>query len=117
LYAATQSLYEKDKIFTLEYISTADGLKTSYRSSIDQHRRSNAALKRKTRQEKVPDDKECSFGPPDKKQHFALDKKKLGKKKECNKSNGTENSEVEVWYDDGNWYRGWLSSFNFITGS
>ena len=45
-----------------------------------------------------------------------MDKKKLGKKKKCNKSNGTENSEVEVWYDDGNWYRGWLSSFNVITG-
>ena len=29
---------------------------------------------------------------------------------------GTQRKEVEVYYDDGKWYRGWLSSFNFNTG-
>ena len=105
-------------MFALQYITATDGLKTSYRSAADQTQRSNSALKRKARQEVVKDN-ECSFGPPDKKQHFSSVKGKngkngKGKSKLDEKKEGSK--EVEVLYADGNWYKGWLSSFNFSTG-
>jgi len=46
-----QSLYEKDKMFALQYITATDGLKISYRSAADQTQHSNSALKRKAQQD------------------------------------------------------------------
>jgi len=46
-----QSLYEKDKIFALQYITATDGLKISYHSAADQTQGSNSALKRKAQQD------------------------------------------------------------------
>ena len=36
LYAAMQSLYEKDKMFALQYIVAEDGSKITYRSPVDE---------------------------------------------------------------------------------
>ena len=69
LYGAMQSRYEKDKAFALQYITANDGVKTSYRSASDLVQRSNAGIKRKARQTSAKDS-DCSFGSPDKKQHF-----------------------------------------------
>ena len=49
LYGAMQSLYEKDKMFALQYITATDGLKISYQGAADQTKRSNSSLKRKAR--------------------------------------------------------------------
>jgi len=138
LYGAMQSLYEKDKMFVLQYIAATDGLKISYRSSADLAQRSASALKRKATQAIIKDT-DCSFGPPDKKQHFVAKTKKPNEKakssvatnaKDPAQRSGTgklkesvaddvideQRKEVEVLYADGKWYRGWLSSFNFATG-
>ena len=98
-------------------------MKTSYRSAPDLVQHSNAAVKRKVRQSSAKDS-ECSFGPPDKKQHFNLVPGKKGKKSKGNskvddkKDKPDDAKEVEVLYADGKWYKGWLSmsSFNFKTG-
>jgi len=79
LYGAMQSLYEKNKMFALQYIMATDGLKISYRSAADQTQHSNSSLKRKPQQEPVKDN-ECSFGPPDKKQHFGTMQGKKSRK-------------------------------------
>ena len=68
LYAAMQSLYEKDKMFALQYIAAEDGYKIMYRSRVDEEQRSQVAVRRK--QQKNVCDKSASFGPPDKCQHF-----------------------------------------------
>ena len=72
-----------------------------------------------------------SLGPPDKAQHFTNDefipppkrsrkgKERVAKsvpKSKKNVENPNERKNVEVYYDDGKWYRGWLDSFNFQTG-
>jgi len=80
---AVQSLYEKDKMFALQYITATDGLKISYWIATDQTQHSNSSLKRKAQQELIKD-AECSFGSPDKKQHFGTmqgkkSRKSLGK--------------------------------------
>ena len=46
LYAAMQFLYEKDKMFALQYIAAEDGSKITYRSPIEDQR-SQAAVRRK----------------------------------------------------------------------
>ena len=68
------------------------------------------------------------MGPPDKKQHFdnaqlhkAKAKDKKGDSKTDNKDgkidmDNASRHEVEVWYQDGVWYKGWLSTFNCSTG-
>ena len=77
-----QSLYEKDKMFALQYITATDGLKISYHSAADLKQRSNSTINRKAQQQLVKDS-ECSFGPPDKKQHFdTMEEKKAKKAKE-----------------------------------
>ena len=80
LYGAMQSLYEKDKMFALQYITATDGLKISYRSDVDQAQRSNSAFKRKAQQE-AHKDIQCLFGPPDKRQHFDSAPRKESKKR------------------------------------
>ena len=110
LYAAMQSLYEKDKVFVLKYI--ASGSKMSYRGVRDEEQRSQAAVKRK-RSINV-NDKNASFGPPDKNQHF--DGCVHPRKKSKIDRNESEKKDVEVLYDDGVWYRGWLSSYKFESG-
>ena len=116
LYGAMQSLYEKDKMFALQYITATEGLKISYRSDVDQAQRSNSAFKRKTQHE-AHKDIQCLFGPPDKRQHFDGAPRKESKKRKGKSvpaditSKGDK--EVEVLYSDGKW---WLSSFNFETG-
>ena len=40
-------LYEKDKVFTLQYIATERGSKIIYRGVLDEKQRSQAAMKRK----------------------------------------------------------------------
>ena len=79
LYGAMQSLYEKDKRFALQYIAATDRLKISYRSSGDLAQHFASVLKRKAMQAVIKDT-DCSFRPPDKKQHFiAKTKKSKGK--------------------------------------
>ena len=39
LYAAMQSLYEKDKVFVLQYIASEEGSKISYRGVRDEEQR------------------------------------------------------------------------------
>ena len=68
LYAAMQSLNEKDKMFALQYITVEDGSKITYLSSVDEEQRSQAAMRR--RKQKDICDKNASYGPPDKHQHF-----------------------------------------------
>ena len=113
LYAAMQSLYEKDKFFALQYIAAEGGSKITYRDTLDEKQRSQAAIKRK--RPKTVYDKNASFGPPDKCQHFDGNSL-LNSKKTKIDENGCEKREVEVLYGDGVWYRGWLSSYNFETG-
>ena len=67
LYAAMQSLYEKDKMFALQYIAAEDGSKITYRSPVDEQQRSQAAVRRK-KQDVC--EKNTSYGPPDKHQYF-----------------------------------------------
>ena len=123
LYAAMQSLYEKDKMFALQYIASENGSKITYRSPLDEEQRSQVAVKRK-RQEKNSDKNAC-FGPPDKHQHFTnnddddFEKPSSSKRRKTNCSTNKNNinrREVEVLYADGVWYKGWLSSYNFETG-
>jgi len=45
LYAAMQSLYEKDKVFALQYIAAEGGSKITYRGTMDEKQRSQAAMK------------------------------------------------------------------------
>ena len=120
LYAAMQSLYEKDKMFALQYIASENGSKITYRSPLDEEQRSQVAVKRK-RQEKNSDKNAC-FGPPDKRQYFTnndddnFEKPSSSKRRKTNCSTNKNNinrREVEVLYADGVWYKGWLSSYNF----
>ena len=69
LYYAMQSLYEKDKVFALQYIAADGGSKTTYCSETSEEQRMKAACKRKARQAVIKDST-TSLGPPDKKQHF-----------------------------------------------
>ena len=65
--------------------------------------RSKAALKIKARQASVKDT-DCSFGPPDKKQHFSSVQGKKGKgklKADDNKKKLNDAKNVEVMYADG----------------
>ena len=114
LYVAMQSLYEKDKVFALQYIASEGGSKISYRGVRDEEHRSKAAVKRK-RCVSVTD-KSASFGPPDKIQHFDGISHPSGKISKVDGKNEGEKKDVEVLYSDGVWYRGWLSSYNFETG-
>ena len=120
-----QSLYEKDKIFALQYIAADGSSKITYRSDASEEQRLKAACKRKARQF-ASSDKTASLGPPDKKQHFET-KSQPPKKAKCKQDSKTrkcveldlgngEKHEVEVCYNDGMWYRGWLSTFNIDTG-
>ena len=61
LYAAMQSLCEKDKMFALQFIAAEEGSKITYRSPLDEEHRSQVAIKRK--QQKSICDKNASFGP------------------------------------------------------
>jgi len=40
-----QSLYEKDKVFALQYIAAEGGSKITYRGTMDEKQRSQAAMK------------------------------------------------------------------------
>ena len=120
LYCAMQSLYEKDKVFALQYIALMVALKyVSYCSEISEEQRMKAAYKRKARQVAVKDST-ASLGPPDKKQHFdnshgevnkPKSQTKKGQSKTGNKGgqididNGGRH-EVEVRYHDGVLYKG-----------
>ena len=95
-----QSLYEKDKLFALQYIAAENRSKITYRSPIDEGQR--------TRQHKIVDNK-ASYGPPDKSEHFAVSD-------DDDFDAATTSKEVEVLYSDGVWYRGWLGDYNFETG-
>ena len=81
LYCAMQSLYEKDKVFALQYIAADGGTKTSYHSEISEEQRMKAVCKRKMRQVAIKDSM-ASLGPPDKKQHFDNSKVHAGTKQE-----------------------------------
>ena len=107
LYAAMQSLYEKDKMFALQYIE--NGSKISYRTSQEENCRSQCSSKRIKGKQGVTD-KSAKFGPPDKNEHFITPSKKV------KEDDGEKRKVVEVSYSDGIWYKGWLSSFNFNTG-
>ena len=111
LYAAMQSLYKKDKVFALQYIATEGGSKITYRGSLDEKQRSQAAIKQK-RPKMVCDIK---IGPPDKCQHFDGNSLPSSKRTKIDED-GCEKREVEVLYADGLWHWGWLSSYNFETG-
>ena len=63
-----QSLCEKDKMFALRYIAAEDGSKITYQSPIDEEQHSKAAVRRKKQKDVC--DKNASYGPPDKHQHF-----------------------------------------------
>ena len=119
LYCAMQSLYEKDKVFALQYIAADGGSKVSYRSEISEEQRMKTACKRKAHQVAVKDST-ASLGPPDKKQHFdnshgeinkPKSQTKKGQSKTGNKGgqidmdNGGRH-KVEVRYHDGVWYKG-----------
>ena len=69
LYCAMQSLYEKDKVFALQYIAADGGSKVTYRSEVSEEQWMKAACKRRERQFAIKDST-ASLGPPDKKQHF-----------------------------------------------
>jgi len=126
LQCAMQSLYEKDKVFALQYIAADGGFKTTYRSDVSEEQRMKAACKRRARQY-ASNDSTASLGPPDKKQHFETTKSqpakkaqrkqdsKTGKGVELDLDNGRKH-DVEVRYNDGVWYRGWLSTFNTVSG-
>ena len=83
---------------------------------MDEEQRSQAAIKRKRHSKIV--DKDASYGPPDKSEHFIGSDEDLPNPKrnqigqQCNK----DRKEVEVLYSDGVWYRGWLDEYNFETG-
>ena len=123
LYAAMQSLYEKDKMFALQYIAAAEnGSKISYRTSQEENRRSQCSSKRIKGKQGVTD-KSAKFGPPDKNEHFTTplldsddDFKSPPPSKKVKEDDGEKRKAVEVLYSDGIWYKGWLSSFNFNTG-
>ena len=122
LYAAMQSLYEKDNLFALQYIAAVSETKITYRSPMDEEQRSQASIKRKC-QNKIAD-KNVSYGPPDKSEHFLgsdddfddLSKPEKSKVAQENKKESSDKKEVEVLYSDGIWYRGWLGEYNFETG-
>lgn len=59
---------EKDKVFALQYIASEERSKISYRATLDENQRAKAAIKRK--HPKSIRDKNASYGPPDKCQHF-----------------------------------------------
>lgn len=111
-----QSLYEKDKLFALQYIAAVSGTKITYRSPMDEEQRSQASIKRK-RQNKIVD-KSASYGPPDKSEHFLgsdddfddLPKPKKSKVVQENKKESSDRKEVEVLYSDG------IGEYNFETG-
>ena len=48
LYYAMQSLYEKDKVFALQYIAADGGSKVTYCSEISEEQRMKFACKRRT---------------------------------------------------------------------
>ena len=92
-------------------------------SEISEEQRMKAACKRRARQVAIKDST-ASLGPPDKKQHFDSSQvKKImqTKSKLVNKGGKIEidnegRHEFEVRYQDGVWYKGWLSTFNCSTG-
>lgn len=70
LYAAMQSLYEKDKMFALQYVAAAEnGSKISYRTPQEEDRRSQCSSKRIKGKQSITD-KSAKFGPPDKNEHY-----------------------------------------------
>ena len=44
LYAAMQFLYEKEKVFALQYIASEEGSKISYRATLDENQSAKAAI-------------------------------------------------------------------------
>ena len=88
--------------------------KITYRDTLDEKQRSQAAIKRK--RPKTVYDKNASFGPRDKCQHFDGNSLPNSKRTKIDE-NGCEKREVEVLYADGVWYRGWLSSYNLKLGN
>ena len=112
LFAAMQSLYEKDKMFALQYLAASEiSSKISYRSAQEDERRGQSSLQNKQKQKNT--DASANFGPPDKNEHFQPPQSKKIKK---SGNIVQEGKNVEVLYSDGLWYKGWLSSFNFETG-
>ena len=97
-HSAMQSLYEKDKFFALQYIAAEGGSKITYRDTLDEKQRSQAAIKRK--RPKTVYDKNASFGPLDKCQHFDENSLPNSKRTKIDE-NGCEKREVEVLYADG----------------
>ena len=112
-----------------------EGWKISYRDTSEEPRRAQTAARAEARKKKHSlSDRDSEYGPPDKAQHFCEDDdfsplpktkpmhKKSQKGKECvTKSSPKPKNpggcrNVEVLYDDGKCYRGWLDSFNFKTG-
>ena len=84
LYCAMQSLYEKDKVFALQYVAADGGSKVSYQCQSEEQQ-VKAVCRRKARQATVKDST-ARLGPPDKKQH--LDSHgKVNKAKEKPKKN------------------------------
>ena len=100
-----QSLYEKDKIFTLQYIAAAEnGAKISYRSSQEEKHREDSSQRGRKRQE-CDRDIHAQFGPPDKCEHFSshveesddfqpLKKKKIRPLNEKKPSESSEGSKI-----------------------
>ena len=116
---AMQSLYEKDKMFALQYIAAEDGSKITYRSPVDEEQRSQAAVHMRRKKQDVCDKNASyiSYGPPDKRQHFEdtdiEETRPRNKSRKVDKysdedSEGTKmppsNQQVEVLYADGMWY-------------
>ena len=64
LYAAMQSLYEKDKMFALQYIAAEDGSKITYRSPVDEEHAALTSCCEKKKAEGYVCDKNASYGPP-----------------------------------------------------
>ena len=64
LYATMQSLYEKDKMFALQYIAAEGG----YKITVDEEKCSQDAVRR--RQQKNSLRQTCILWTPDKQEHF-----------------------------------------------
>ena len=118
LYAAMQSLYEKDKMFALQYIAAEDESTITYQSPVDEERRSQAAMRRK-KQKDVSDKKKHIMDPLTNISilKIATDFEEIQQRnkrrkmdKDCDEGNeGTKTppsnqQEVEVLYADGMWY-------------
>ena len=97
LFAAMQSLYEKDKMFALQYLAASEiSSKISYRSSQEDECRGQSSLQNKQKRKNT--DASANFGPPDKNEHFQPPQSKKIKK---SGNIVQEGKNVEVLYSDG----------------